>query len=70
MRSRLFTIFALVSSFTFGACSHTPLAPPGFCQPRPDKVLCSDRTLTYPEASKLRCFRPEEIEPFLERCRQ
>lgn len=41
---------------------------PEECSPLPDTMICVDKTLHYPEAGGLVCFKPEEIAPFLEQC--
>ncbi len=50
------------------SCSAAPKLPmPQYCSPVPGRVLCSDEIIEFPDAGKLMCFKPQEIEPFLER---
>lgn len=57
-----------VLSFASG-CAHSPRIPmPEECSPLPDVMVCTERTIQYPQAAGYLCFKPEEIEPFLEIC--
>lgn len=42
---------------------------PEECSPIPgDKMICTERTLTQPQAGRLICYEPDQIMPFLDRC--
>lgn len=54
----------------FAGCVHGQRIPmPEQCSPLPDKMICANPpSIKFPEAGGFVCYRPEEIEPFLERC--
>ncbi len=50
------------------ACAGPRLKLPEYCSPLPGSVVCEDATYLFPEAGEFLCFKPEQIEPFLNRC--
>jgi hypothetical protein len=69
--SMRFTRFALLASslILLSACAGGKITMPSeYCSPmRGDKLVCNVKTYGFPDAGGFMCFRPEEIEPFLER---
>ncbi len=68
MCSNKFALYALLASMS--GCVHNPRIPmPEQCSPIQNAMVCEvPPSIPFPDAGKFLCYRPEQIEPFLEKC--
>ncbi len=62
LSSKLCILLALSS------CASPRIKLPEYCSPIGNTMVCESQTYLFPEASSFMCFKPEEIEPFLNKC--
>ncbi len=62
LSSKLSIMLALSS------CASPRIPLPVYCSPLSGAVVCEDQTYLFPDAGGFMCFKPAEIEPFLNRC--